>query len=52
MPYLSTRRLHHIFGKKISKFLTYKKAKRLCSEINRDMAFFESRFLKYRVNHV
>jgi hypothetical protein len=51
MPHLTTRRLYSIFGKKVSKFMTYKKAKRLCSEINRDMMFFESRFLRSRLNH-
>jgi hypothetical protein len=51
MPYLSTRRSYNIFGKKVSKYLSYRKAKRLCNEINRDMAFFESRYIKSRMNH-
>lgn len=51
MPYINTRRFHNIFGKKVSKILMYKKAKRMFNEINRDMAFFESRFLKSRLNH-
>ena len=48
MPYIATRRLHNILGKKIWKYLSYKKAKRMYNEINRDLAFFESRFLKSR----
>lgn len=51
MPYLATRRLHGIFGKKVSKFLVYRKAKRMYNEINREMEVFESRFLKSRLNH-
>ncbi len=50
MPHLTTRRLHNIFGKKVVRFFLYKKAKRLCSAINRDMAFFEARFLKTRAH--
>jgi len=52
MPHLTTRRLYNVFGRKVSKYMTYRKAKRLCNEINRDMLFFESRFLKSRLNHV
>lgn len=52
MPYMNTRRLHNIFGKKVSKYLVYRKAKRMFNEINRDMAFFESRFLRSRLSHV
>lgn len=48
MPHLTTRRLHHIAGKKVVKMFMYRKAKRLCSVINRDMAFFETRFLRSR----
>jgi len=50
MPYIATRRLYHIFGRKIAKYLTCRKAKRLYNEINRDMTFFESRFLKSRLH--
>ena len=50
MPYLTTRRLHNVFGKKVVRFFMYKKAKKLCSEISRDMAFFEGRFLKSRAH--
>lgn len=52
MPYLNTRRLHNVFGKKISKYFMYRKAKRLFNEINRDMGIFESRFLKSAANHI
>jgi len=51
MPYLATRRLYNIFGKKVARYFSFKKAKRLCNEINRDMAFFESRYIKSRLNH-
>lgn len=51
MPYLSTRRMYNIFGKKVSRYLSYKKAKKLCNEINRDMTFFETRYIKSRLNH-
>jgi hypothetical protein len=51
MPYTVTRRLYSVFGRKISKFLSYKKAKRMYNEINRDMSFLEARFLKSRVHH-
>ncbi len=50
MPYLTTRRNGNVFGKKVVKFFMYHKAKKLCSVINRDMAFFESRFLKGRAH--
>ena len=50
MPYLVTRRQHNMFGKKVMRFFMYKKAKRLCSMLNKDLAFFESRFLKTRAH--
>lgn len=50
MPYITTRRLHGIAGRKISKHLTYRRAKMLCSEVNRGIAFLESRFLRSRLN--
>lgn len=51
MPYVVTRRLYNVFGKKISRYFSYKKAKRMYNEISRDMAFFESKFLKSRLSH-
>lgn len=51
MPYTNTRRLYHMFGRKVSKYVMYKKAKRLYNEINRDMTALESKFLKPRFNH-
>jgi hypothetical protein len=51
MPYLATRRLYNVVGKKLSRFITYRRAKRLYNEINRDMAFFESKYLKARLHH-
>ena len=50
MPHLTTRRLNNIFGKKVMRYFMYKKAKKLCSMINRDMAFFEARFLRARAH--
>lgn len=52
MPYTSTRRLYHMYGKKVSKTVLYKKAKRMCNEINRSISLLESRFLKSRLHHV
>lgn len=51
MPYSATRRFYNVFGKKVSKFLTYRRAKKLYNEISRDMAFFESKYLKARLHH-
>lgn len=51
MPYIATRRLYHIFGKKVSRYLVCKRAKKLYNEINRDMSFFESKFIKSRLSH-
>jgi hypothetical protein len=51
MPYTATRRLYNVIGKKVSKFLTYRRAKKLCNEINKDMAFFESKYMKSRMHH-
>ena len=50
MPYTATRRLYHIFGRKVSKFLVCRKAKKLYNEINRDISFVESRYLKSRLH--
>lgn len=52
MPYISTRRLYNVVGKKVSHFFGYRKAKRLYNEINRDMAAVESRFIRSRLSHV
>jgi hypothetical protein len=41
-----------MFRKKVSKYVLYKKARKLCSEINRNMSLLESRFLKSRLHHV
>ena len=48
MPYTNTRRLYHMIGRKVSKYVMYRKAKRLYSEINRDMHNFESKFIRSR----
>lgn len=52
MPYTATRRLYHMFGKKVSKYMMFKKAKKMCSEINSKLSLLESRFLKSRLHHV
>jgi hypothetical protein len=51
MPYLVTRRLYNVVGRKVSRYLAYKKAKKLCNEINRGMAMLEMRFQKSRLHH-
>ena len=51
MPYAATRRLYHIIGKKVSKFVTYRKAKKLFNEISRDIGSIESRFIRSRAGH-
>ena len=52
MPYTATRRLHNVFSKKVVRYFSYKKAKRMFNEINREMDVFESRFLKSRLSHI
>ena len=51
MPYLATRRLHNTFGKKVSRYLSYKKAKRMYNEISRGIMFLEARYLRSRMSH-
>ena len=51
MPYTTTRRSYNVFGKKVARYLTYRKAKKLCNEINRDMTMFESRFIRSKLHH-
>ncbi len=52
MPYSATRRLYHMFGRKVSKYMMYKKARKMCSDINRNISLLESRYLKSRLHHV
>lgn len=52
MPYTATKRLYHMTGRKISKYSMYKKAKRMCSEINSKLSLLESRFLKSRLRNI
>ena len=52
MPYIATRRLYNVLGKKISRYFSYRRAKKLYNEISRGMAFFESKYLKARLHHV
>jgi hypothetical protein len=40
-----------MFGKKVSRYFMYRKAKRMFSEINREMGSIETRFMKTRLNH-
>ncbi|MDP2913480.1 MAG: hypothetical protein Q8N91_05675 [Candidatus Omnitrophota bacterium] len=51
MPYITTRRLYNVIGKKVSRYFNCKKARRLYNEINRDMIFFETRLIKSRLHH-
>ncbi|MDD5136494.1 MAG: hypothetical protein PHX20_06305 [Candidatus Omnitrophica bacterium] len=51
MPYIATRRLHDTFGKKVSRYLSYRKAKRMYNGINRSMMLFEARYLKSKMSH-
>ena len=50
MPYIATRRLHNTFGKKVSRYLSYKRAKRMYNEINKDMMLFEARYLRSKMS--
>jgi len=52
MPYIATRRLYNEFGKKVSKYLLYRREKKLYNEINREMSIFESRFMKSKLGHI
>lgn len=52
MPYAATRRLYHMCNKKMSKEAIYRKAKKMCNEISRNMSLLESRYLKSRLHHV
>lgn len=51
MPYAETRRLYHIFGKKIARYFLYKRAKRLYNEINRGLSVMESKMIRLRNSH-
>lgn len=50
MPYTTTRRNHNVFARKVERYFTYKKAKRMFNAINRDMMVLESRFLRSKLN--
>ena len=52
MPYIATRRLHDTFAKKVSRYLTYKKAKKMYNEINRGMMLFEARYVRSKMSQV
>lgn len=52
MPYIATRRLYNVVGKKVSRFFEYRKAKKLYNEINRDMTSVESRFIRSRLHQI
>ncbi|GEM_PF-1239347 len=51
MTPVNTRTSHGIAGKRISRFLDYRKARRLCNDISRDISSIEARFLKSRLHH-
>lgn len=50
MPYVATRRFYQVIGKKMQRYFQYKKAKRLYANINRKLAFYESRYLKNKAH--
>jgi hypothetical protein len=51
MFHAGANRSQDSLGKKLVRFFNYRRAKKLCGEINRDMTFFEARFLKSRFHH-
>lgn len=51
MPNTGANRSQSSLGRRLARFLNYRRAKRLYNEINREMAFFESRYLKSRLHH-
>ncbi len=51
MPNNASNRLQNSISRKLEKFLVCRRAKRLCNEISREMAFFESKFVKPRLHH-
>jgi len=51
MPYSATRRLHDTFGKKVSRYLSYRKAKKMYNEINRGMVSLEARYIRSKMSH-
>jgi pyoverdine/dityrosine biosynthesis protein Dit1 len=52
MPYLAMRRLHNTLGKKVSRYLSYKKAKKRFNEINKGMMMFEARYMRSKMSQV
>lgn len=50
MPHTDALRAHSSLGQKWSKFVNGWRAKKLCGEISRELATFESRFLKTRAH--
>ena len=51
MPYIATRRLHDTFAKKVSRYMSYKKAKKMYNEITRNMMLLEARYLRSKMSH-
>lgn len=51
MTYLQTRRLHHMFGKKISRFFMYRKAKKMYNEIDKGINELEIR-MRFKGGHL
>ena len=50
MPYISTRRLYHIVGRKVAKDFGCAKAKRLFGENHRELAALTSKNAKGRTS--
>jgi len=51
MPYIATRRLYSVAGKKISRYSAIRRSKKLYNEVSRDMAFVEAKYLKTRMHN-
>lgn len=51
MPYSQTRSFYGILGRRISRYLAYRRAKKMFSDINRALNFFEIKFIKSRLHH-
>lgn len=51
MTFLTTRKTHSGIGKRVLRYFSCRKARKLYNEINRSLDFLEARFLKTKLNH-
>jgi hypothetical protein len=51
MTHIGSKRSYGGFGRRIARYFSYRRAKRLYSEIDREISFFESKFMKARLHH-